>query len=121
MQIGTPGSAYGTGMSIRRPVLGQGMPSGYAGGSTMPGAPLLRRLPPRGAAATPHAVLMNELQRRMTALGTRKAQAAMGASPLGPAAPSPSAPVQRLPGLGSHDVGNLLARARLAQRARIGV
>lgn len=72
MQIGTPGAAYGPGFSVRRPVLGQGMPYGPRSVSPpqrpgmqarpMPYRPLR---PPQPDLA---GVTMAEMQRRLAAI-----------------------------------------------------
>lgn len=77
MQIGTPGAAYGPGFSVRRPVLGQGMPYGQRMGGTrsvappqrpgMQGRPMPYRpiRPPQPDLA---GVTMAEMQRRLAAI-----------------------------------------------------
>lgn len=71
MQIGTPGDAYGPGFPVRRPVLGQGMPSGLRLGgqqqTNMRARPMpYRPLQPPKPDLT--GVTMNEMQRRLAAI-----------------------------------------------------
>lgn len=73
MQIGTPGAAYGPGFPVRRPVLGQGMPSGLrAGGQQQqPGSAQARPMPYRPIQPPKPdltGVTMAEMQRRLAAI-----------------------------------------------------
>lgn len=74
MRIGTPGAAYGPGFSVRRPVLGQGMPYGPRTLGSSTGAnqggqarPMPYR-PIRPPAPDLTGVTMREMQRRMQAI-----------------------------------------------------
>lgn len=72
MQIGTPGAAYGPGFSVRRPVLGQGMPYGPRSVSTpqRPGAQArsMPYRPIRPPQPDLTGVTMAEMRRRLAAI-----------------------------------------------------